>query len=369
MLIHFNLFRHVTNGSAVHEETCEACGQPFRYTLTRQAQGVSVSLYWTFMKTAKARAQKDAEKRLARMLRTDADLVPCPKCRHVNQSLIAAYRSARYRGLTQKGFLLLGTGVVAGSLVYPFSDAIGAHPRMGINELAIACAAFPMMAGLALLLLAYLLRSTVNPNRRPGRPDVPIGTPPAEMPVKTPNRPYPKWVAVPSVEPTKALAGQWAFFRAGQLIFPPLCCQCLGPPDGILKPAIGGKKLIAAPICRHCQRRITHALRLATAVTLVGAVAIGLITSWRLEEKRGHYGMAMGIAVGTIAFLIGLAILQNKPNGAYRLKFADISRGVLKIRFANPAYTALIIRDQAEKDAIVPLAGSVKTAADVDHAF
>ncbi|NNM84618.1 MAG: hypothetical protein HKL96_02505 [Phycisphaerales bacterium] len=370
MLVHVKTFRFVANGAVIRHETCEDCGQPFRYTLTRSATGKASSLYGTFTKAASARAQKDAQKKLTRLLKTDADLVPCPKCRHVNQSLIAAYRAARYRGMPRIGALLFGAGVVAEVLVYLTSNAIG--PRHGLHHpsgIVVGIATAALVAALGLPLLAYMLRRAINPNRRPGEPEVPIGTPPSEMQVKIDGNSEPQWVKVPSVDPAKVLAGQWAFFRAGHLSFPPLCCQCLGTADGTIKSALGGKRLIAAPICRNCQKMLSRKEAFGTMTVLMMATILGLSIGWLFATKRGSSGLGPGIAAGIISLLIALKIRQRGSNALYRLKFADKSRGVLKIRFANPAYTALIIRDQAEKDAIVPAAASDKAPSAPDQAF
>src|SRR5690242_15731697 len=77
--------------------TCEKCQAEFHYELVRIGVGSSSAPYYIGQDSARQRASGTAQRNLDKRLAREAELVPCPKCRWVNQDLIRRYRRSLYR--------------------------------------------------------------------------------------------------------------------------------------------------------------------------------------------------------------------------------------------------------------------------------
>ena len=90
-------FSSVVTGSRIVRVTCEKCHADFFYELVRQGKGAASAPYYIGQARAAKRAEKAARKSLEKKLAREAEMVPCPRCRWINQSLIQGYRRTRYR--------------------------------------------------------------------------------------------------------------------------------------------------------------------------------------------------------------------------------------------------------------------------------
>jgi len=90
-------FAEPVEGSVVRVVACEKCSTAFGYELKRVGFGSASAPYYLGQKSAKLRAERKAQKHLARQLACDVEMVPCPKCRWVNVAAIKAYRKPRYK--------------------------------------------------------------------------------------------------------------------------------------------------------------------------------------------------------------------------------------------------------------------------------
>jgi hypothetical protein len=99
-------------GAVVKEILCEACGEPYTYMLTRTATAEESALF--MQRRAERVAAEKARRKLARILETDHDEVPCPSCGQFQSHMLAAIRRRSYAELRNLGnALLLFAAVVA----------------------------------------------------------------------------------------------------------------------------------------------------------------------------------------------------------------------------------------------------------------
>jgi len=145
----------------------------------------------------------------------------------------------------------------------------------------------------------------------------------------------------------------WAVFRVDQMDFPAMCCVCLGESDRCYVDPLGLLEArVDVPICKRCQRRITMWFVLRLAVGLPLTFLAVSTSSWLIVKWAG--GEAVGFCVSTIAFTLFaafvLAAALIRLAYPYTLRVVDQSRGIWKIRFKNPVYTAIVARKIGEAD-------------------
>lgn len=81
-------FRHVTaEGSVEREVRCERCEADYQYILTRKTALDTVPLAFLIRQ-----AHETCQQRLARKLKCDVDVVPCPSCGWVQSTMISELR-------------------------------------------------------------------------------------------------------------------------------------------------------------------------------------------------------------------------------------------------------------------------------------
>src|SRR5262245_35452028 len=104
------------SGAAAKPVTCEACGAEYVYILEREAEGHGSSVLFLDNAGGKRRAQEAAEREVARQLERDCEVVPCPKCGHI-QPEMAKLAKRRHLGLVKKGgWIATGLAAVFGIL-------------------------------------------------------------------------------------------------------------------------------------------------------------------------------------------------------------------------------------------------------------
>jgi hypothetical protein len=86
-------------GRRWEQVACEKCQTTFHYELVRVGVGSGSAPYFIGQDSARDRSAGAAHKDVNKKLEREAELVPCPKCHRVNQSLIRRYRRGirRYR--------------------------------------------------------------------------------------------------------------------------------------------------------------------------------------------------------------------------------------------------------------------------------
>ena len=79
---------------------CEKCRCEYFYKLARVGAGSAQAPYGIGSKRAARAAEAAARQDLAKRLKQDTELVPCPKCDWINEDVVARYRLGRYRRWT-----------------------------------------------------------------------------------------------------------------------------------------------------------------------------------------------------------------------------------------------------------------------------
>src|ERR1044071_4157460 len=93
-------FTATATGRRIVEVRCDKCQAQYFYELLRQATGTASAPYYLGQNSAARRSEKIAQKRLAKRLAAESDLVGCPSCKWVNEELVRGYRRMRYRWVT-----------------------------------------------------------------------------------------------------------------------------------------------------------------------------------------------------------------------------------------------------------------------------
>lgn len=345
-------FTATATGRQLKTVTCEKCATVFHYEIARSSVGSASAPYMLGQDAARCRAEQAAERLLAKRLARDVELVPCPTCKWVNHAAIMLYRKSKYRGWMWIGMAILFLGAFLEIILLEnFETLFRGEPSKAVTILLLV-ALVTISLALAMFILQWVLRRRFDPNRSvDGNPRVPPGTPPALVRSAPSASGSQTFVAVPSELSNLQTETQWATFRLGQLSLEPICCQCLDLAVATYKQPVTLGKVLPVPLCQHCLRKLHQQWWLYN----LGVLPIAGLVGWALASiprEIDDLGRTMATyLVSGIAAIIGFAIIDHwlKP---YRVRTVDKDRGVWKIRFKNPAYTAILIRKIGEADGI-----------------
>ncbi|MGN6369172.1 MAG: hypothetical protein ACTHN5_12995 [Phycisphaerae bacterium] len=354
MYYHAKVFTMTFTGSRIKQVSCEKCTAEFFYELTRIGVGKGSAPYGIGQKSARQRAEKAAQKNLAQKLERDVELVPCPNCRWVNTAAIHSYRKTRHKAWTLIAIAALICGAALDLFLYLDANEIFMHPVPLTDPTLLTVAAVTLALAATCFLIQFLARRAINPNTLiNGQPNVPPGTPPALIEQPAPGTGQPSLIPVPSEFSNLQTDATWATFRPGQLALEPLCCSCLDPATVTYKLPLTCEKPLAVPLCNPCMRRIRNRWLLKILASLLIAIALGWILS-RLPAGIDDTGRAI-MWVFAAGFLSFVAVLYlDHAVRPYRLRRLDRARGIWKISFHNPAYTAIMIRKIGQTDGLYP---------------
>lgn len=333
---------------------CDRCKTEFFYELTRVGMGKASAPFLVGVGAANGRAERAADKDLAKRLAREAELVPCPKCNWINEEAIAAYRATLYHRLPLIGGIVTVAGIIAGPIIgMLLLDLFGNHSRF-----ALAIGQVLMLASLLALPAAFLLRRQLrrrfDPNSTyPRRPDLPPGTPIAFVPQVDPKTgerqlvpaPRPAGIAASTEEPS-------VIFQSGHLTLPPVCCCCLQPATDTFSVPIkvnSANEELPVPLCSGCAATIrrkwwTLVLLLPPLVAAICGVIVALIPGGDTAGRWGVFGIFT-----FFGSLFAVAILPRRLVRPYSLQVVDANRTVFRLRAANPDYTKLIAQTLAER--------------------
>ncbi len=330
--------------------TCEKCASEFAYQLTRIGVGKSSSPYGIAKKAAQARAEKKAKKNLATRLDRDVELVPCPACRWVNADAVRVFRKTRYKNFDALISVTIIFALGLEAFLYFDSDNIfNRVPSIAAPELWIVLAISLALVG-SLKVLQITLRKRIDPNVLiNGLPSVPPGTPPALIKEIGPDGAE-RWSPVPSEFSNLQGDAVWATFRPGQLVLEPLCHNCLAPATTVYKLPMTVSKTMSIPACTDC-------LRCAKKILDMEFCRESLRDrGWRdlrrpHHQRRCHRPRDYGRLHRRIPRRRRIHHHRSET-APYRIRSVDASRGIQKISFRNPAYTALLIRRIGQADGL-----------------
>jgi hypothetical protein len=349
---HSEVFTTKISGQRVASVTCEKCGTPYYYELSRIGIGKASSPYSLFERAAARRAEARAERDLEKQLDRDAELVPCPKCHWVNQDLIDRYRRWRYR---------VSPGLVIGVMIAAFFILLVAEGVVRhLNSEGRAPVGAPVfMLGMWLLspvwilLIRRSLRRRINPNQSyPRLPALPRGTPAAlvERQDKDTGESYLEPAA--SLSESAGQHGDWAMLRLAQAQFPPVCCACLETPSGIYRSPIQfiENREIEVPICTTCLHRLRMRWWLVAAMMAVLACGATALFVWTYPGDTNGSPWLLFVILAPLGTLVGVALVPNWLCRPYRIRIIDAHRGIGELSAKNPDYTKLFSKWTSERE-------------------
>src|SRR5581483_3157418 len=333
-------FTSTANGRRIVTVSCEKCRREFYYELARQGKGYATAPYSIGTASARRRAEALAQKDLKRKLERDSELVPCPDCHWVNETMIRSYRRMRYRGLGRYGYVV-GMIVAIVTMLTLACMAIDRPPRSISWTLAAAEAlAAGVIWALPLFVLRYLLRCRIRPNRRyPSPPVLPPGTPKAwtaeelASPAKVSDKYEPS-------EDAGTPEGEWAMFRAGHLVIPKQCCECLAPAVTVYKSffTLNNRQRLQAPLCGECASRLRWQWWTTALLTAGGAaLASGVLFVVAQGDQASRVVTAVGAGIGVL--LLALSIIPNRVTQPFKMRTVDGDRSIFRIKFRSEQYT------------------------------
>jgi hypothetical protein len=331
----------VTQASNTLERViCEKCRCEYYYPKTRLGQGKGAAAFGIGQEKALSTAAESASSDLAGRLSQEADLVPCPKCHWINESLIKGFRRTMRRGSSPIANALAGTIIGASTLAaiwkWGIRDPWWLVPGLLFGGWGL---------GIAILILESMTRSiariTLNPNRYyPAEPIVPVGTPPAYF-FDAQEQTY--RLAKPiSLEAT---ADEYLTFQVGRDPLPTCCLTCLTEEKVTDTYPIKWKSNseLKFPQCEGCSaRRLVWQSLIALAVI----APIGWI-SYTIFQQDPNLWYWLGGIVGGGSYAIGLLLGWLFKPLKYRI--VDTARGVLKLKFSNQRYQQKVAQLQANQ--------------------
>lgn len=340
-------FASASFGSAVVGVRCDRCACEYYYELARIGAGQGTAHYNMGQEGAAEAAQTRAELDLQERLKTEAELVPCPKCHWINDELVQSYRRGRYRGFMKAPLILGVIGVAISLLVWWILSTRSSRPdeqRAAMYFLFGGPALAAALVGGAFVLRA-LLRLRIQPNRHfPEPPQLPPGTPPALL----------KDAATGELRPHRrsAMVDGWQEFQIGRHYFPLVCCNCLKPAttQHALGIPVGNQMNLEVPCCAACAGQ-SQSLGMRGWL-IAGAIALfiaGMILAALYLDGNNVTLAILGMLV-VMGIVIGVIVKTVKPSLPFEAKVVDPARGVIRLRFRNVEYGRLVFQQTTETD-------------------
>ena len=332
---HFKQINVERVGGRLVRVLCPRCSCEYFYHFTRVGFGSDQAHYGLGVDTATLKATRKAQKDLDRRLASEAELVPCPKCKWIPDELIKGFRRGSYRNLSRAARVVAFIGFAA--------------TVMDVTLFTLAAKTFllylvPLAAGLWLLSGALIvqrnwLRSRIRPNENhPQPPKLPPASPPPLF-----KDPVSGDLTPASQEPVPLDAGQsWCDFQIGRHSWPLLCCGCLQPTtlDDGYEMKVTKTLGLTIPRCSDCAHSARQRLRriwwngAPVAFVATAAIVMPLNLGW----------LEFGIA--TVALLIvSLAIdvlVARRMTAPASIAAKDRDRGVVRLRLQSAEYARIV---------------------------
>jgi hypothetical protein len=318
---------------------CDHCGCTYYYELARIGTGAHTASYGIGSSSASQKAEDQSESDLQQRLAMEAELVPCPRCHWISDELVKGYRLGRYRGVGKLAFALGFGGSILSLIVAWFIHIGSALDRWLLPYLLIGGPATFTGIAITLLLLRGLWRGRIQPNREfPQEPRLPPGTPTALiMDEATQNlRPAMR---------TSAPVDQVLDYQFGRHKLPPLCCECLQPSDEGREYPIQVTRLVhvAVPRCAACAGKSD---RQSQRISLI-FVLLGLLIGAAMVVLMVLASVELWIIIISALALFGatlvlISVVAEARTAPVKAAGRDRSRGVVRLRFRNPAYVQAV---------------------------
>jgi hypothetical protein len=147
------------SGAAAKPGSCEECGLEYIYLLEREAEGHGSSVLFLDNAGGQRRAAEAAEKALAKRLDRECEVVPCPKCGHIQRDMVRLAKRQHLRLVKRIGWIWTGLAAVFGIL--NAASSIGMEGPYFLPWPAFAAIA---AVGPAMLAIRLLLAQAYDPN-------------------------------------------------------------------------------------------------------------------------------------------------------------------------------------------------------------
>lgn len=352
--------RATTAGHRLKHVVCDQCNTEYWYFLSRFGAGEASSFIFSSDTAAAGRALEAARGNLVHRLDREAELVPCPHCHWISESLVSFARRRKYRFAWVISLVLL---IAAGLAFFIVSTVAESNPRTPSNDptiLAWEVAGGFVAGAIAVFPIRSWLRSRINPNRNfPDPPSVAPGTPPAMLAVEDQSGDL-RLDLVDIEYLSNWTSDKWAILRPGQLVFPPICCFCMNSTSEVYKPLLKVNEKsdgLPVPFCTACKRTFRPIWLLAALLTVAGACALGAAAFYIPGiDETGHW--IVGTAIAFFGGLIGVFVVPNRLCRPFRHGMIDVDRGIMKFAARNEQFTQLLREQARELD--VRLAASTK---------
>ncbi|HYE18487.1 MAG TPA: hypothetical protein VEA69_08585 [Tepidisphaeraceae bacterium] len=351
-------------GRQLRQVDCEKCGAEYYYELVRVGMGQASAPYYVGQKWAAKRAERAAERAVAKRLACESEMVPCPKCNWVSASMVERYRRRRYgTGWVMMIVLLTALGLLGVPVIVTVEEG-PRGPRPGDVRPYVMAAAYTsplILSAVWVLAIRSMLRQRIDPNRTfPSAPLLPPGTPPAMVRRTDPRTGEERLEAVPQqvraeeeeLRPGQ-VGGEWVTYRAGQVAFPAACCVCTGAPTTTYSVPfkVSEADEVNVPLCRGCARGLKlkwWVIALAAAGVVAGVLAI---VAWGGVVKADATGRAILFTIGCVFGVpVAVAIVPAMLCKPYRIKVVDGDRGIFRLTATNPEFVRAMRKQVREAE-------------------
>lgn len=349
-MYHAKVFHSALVGTRLVDVDCERCGCAYAYELARVGSGQASAPYGIAAGRAERKAAEEAQRELARRLAEEAELVPCPQCQWVSESLIQGYRRLRCRNWRRiaAGFAIIGTAVAALGAWFMVNGAIRDRD-LGIFCTVIVPAATGVVS-VSLLVIQWLVRMRIQPNRDyPLPPRIPAGSPVALVRNPATGALDPATSPSPLPDTEGEGLGAWMDFQVGRIAFPDLCCQCLGAstPGANYQRALAPAVVLNIPMCAACARQWRRRKWWGGVVALALVAVFVLPSLWLLVRDEDYFWISLFTAA-IVAPFAG-ATVADRLKAPVRIKQIDTARGVVRLWFRNERFASQAAAAEAER--------------------
>jgi hypothetical protein len=264
------------NSNILMQAQCEKCGLTYYYIMPRHVKTSAIAWLHIAKARTERRAVEKAQRKLERIINQEAELVPCPQCYWISQSLVEGY--GRKQSVSRElRMALMGLGL-------SLSSGVAVVSNLALGMVLAVLSVLVLMAG-PIQLWIYRRR---NYNRHWPQPprDLSIDTPSALLQVVD-EQGVETYEEVVASDPQLLDGSRKAVFKLGYFQWPPVCCQCLEPTDKLFTINRETDKL-SLPFCQACSTQRSRRIGGLAAWVVYVVVYLGVAKrpfNWKWVNK------------------------------------------------------------------------------------
>lgn len=294
-------YRFQQHLSCIKQVDCNQCGTRYYYQMGRTGTGLGFSWFSLFDERALHLAQQRATQVATKLIESETEFVPCPKCLGLNRELVKGY-AKRYQvtGLGILISLIIGMPLCTHLSLLTYNHLLPQSPALKQSVISLGMA-MGVLAPLWLWLWTRLRRWTLNPQAHRARRAEDAPLPMLEV-VDEQGR---RWLETAINQNDLAhpnRSGVSLTFYPGMPL-PGVCCACMTPTSNRYIQNLFFQKF-HVPVCVDCIRQ--YHLKYWRYMLLVGlvplsiAIVAGLWFYWNGTLTHKHVtGMAAGVVMLT----------------------------------------------------------------------